>query len=111
MPIKKTPTSLKSEVAKLAKLTNIQNGLPPTLRAVPALAIFAGEIISKAVGGANVVEERMLGVDETKIYSLKAPSAESRAMGTEGGEETEKKGLSCAKGKKNGLEVTKINGP
>jgi hypothetical protein len=90
MPLKSLPPSLKSEVSKLAKLTNIQNGLPPTLRAVPLLAIFAGNIISRAVGGANVIEERMLGADENETSLLKAPSAElpeKRIEGEESGKE------------------------
>ncbi|KAH6874686.1 hypothetical protein B0T10DRAFT_498311 [Thelonectria olida] len=64
MSSNKTSSSLKTEVSKLAKLSNIQGGLPPIMRSLPVLAILAGEAISKATDGRNAIEERMLGADE-----------------------------------------------
>ena len=67
MPPSKYPSTLKNEVLKLAKLSNIQGGLPPLMRGLPVLAILAGEIISKATNGSNIVEQTMLGPDETML--------------------------------------------
>lgn len=68
-------TSLKSEVSKSAKLSNIQGGLPPLMRGLPVLAILAGEAVAKATEGRNVVEERMLGADDA--IQLAAPRQQS----------------------------------
>ena len=65
MPQGKTPQSLKTELSKLAKLSNIQGGLPPILRGAPVLAILAGGAIAKFTKGRNTLEERLLGPDET----------------------------------------------
>jgi hypothetical protein len=63
--------SLRTEVSKLAKLSNIQGGLPPLMRGLPVLAIMAGEAIAKATDSQNMIEERMLGVDE--VFVLQSP--------------------------------------
>lgn len=59
--------SLASELLKTARLGNIQSGLPPILKAAPAIALFGGALVAKATGRANVVEERMLGSAEGVI--------------------------------------------
>ena len=69
MPPSKRPSSLKSEVSKLAKLSNLQGGLPPLMRGLPVLAILAGGVISKATNGSNIIEYQMLGADETVLLS------------------------------------------
>lgn len=63
---------LKTEVSKLAKLSNVQGGLPPLMRGLPVLAILAGEAVAKATDGRNPIEERMLGTDE--VVSLQGPT-------------------------------------
>ncbi|KND89185.1 hypothetical protein TOPH_06145 [Tolypocladium ophioglossoides CBS 100239] len=75
MPQNKTPTSLKTELSRLAKLSIIQIGLPPLLRSAPVLAILAGEVIARATNGRNSIEERILGPDET--FLLKEPSRQT----------------------------------
>ncbi|KAJ3537887.1 hypothetical protein NM208_g6143 [Fusarium decemcellulare] len=66
------PSSLfKNEVSKLAKLSNVQGGLPPIMRGLPVLAIMAGEVVAKATDGRNVIEERILGADE--VVALASP--------------------------------------
>lgn len=60
----KKSASLKTEVSKLVKLSNVQAGLPPIMRGLPVLAILAGEAAAKATNGGNKVEELMLGADE-----------------------------------------------
>jgi hypothetical protein len=67
MSSNKSSQSLRTEVSKLAKLSNIQGGLPPLMRGLPVLAIMAGEAIAKATDSQNMVEERMLGVDEAFV--------------------------------------------
>ena len=57
--------SLKSDVSRLAKLGNVQGGLPPLMRGLPVLAILAGEVVAQATDTRNVIEERILGADET----------------------------------------------
>ncbi|KAI0453501.1 hypothetical protein F5B21DRAFT_279214 [Xylaria acuta] len=70
MPFDNTHTSLKTELSKLAKKSNIQAGLPFILRGLPVAAILAGEAIAKVSGGSNRVEERMLGFDETVLLNM-----------------------------------------
>jgi len=60
----KNSVYLKSEISKLAKLGNIQGGIPPVMRGLPVLAIMAGEAVAQATHGRNFIEERMLGADE-----------------------------------------------
>ncbi|KAJ0413766.1 hypothetical protein BJY00DRAFT_319466 [Aspergillus carlsbadensis] len=55
------------EVARLARLSNLQNGLPPSMRALPVAAIVAGGVITKLTGLSNGIEERMLGTSDTMI--------------------------------------------
>lgn len=70
-----TPSTLKTEISKLAKRSNIQNGLPPSMRGLPVLAIMAGGAIAKATNSnSNAVEDRMLGNDEAVL--LAGPSSE-----------------------------------
>jgi hypothetical protein len=52
------------EVAKLASLSNVQNGLPPSMRALPVAAIVAGGVITKLTGMSNGIEEQMLGTSD-----------------------------------------------
>ena len=42
------------------------------MRGLPVIALMAGEAISKATNGQNLIEERLLGVDEAVV--LQAPS-------------------------------------
>lgn len=63
---------LKTEVAKLAKLSNVQGGLPPLMRGLPVLAILAGEAVAKATDSRNLIEERILGANE--VVSLQGPT-------------------------------------
>lgn len=75
MPANKIPPSLRAEVSKLARLSHVQNGLPPAMRALPLVAIALGEAISRATKNpTNLIEERMLGPDET--FQLGGPSVE-----------------------------------
>ena len=60
-------TSLKAEVSKAAKLSNIQGGLPSIMRGLPVIAILAGETFARVTNGHNKVEERMLGADEAIV--------------------------------------------
>ncbi|KAK2766769.1 hypothetical protein FQN54_006083 [Arachnomyces sp. PD_36] len=64
-----TPSTLKTEISKLAKRTNVQNGLPPSMRGLPVLAIMAGRAIAKATNGTNAIEDKMLGTDETVLLA------------------------------------------
>ncbi|KJZ76343.1 hypothetical protein HIM_04425 [Hirsutella minnesotensis 3608] len=76
-------TALKGELSKLAKLSCIESGLPPILRAAPAIAIAAGAAIATATAGRNVVEERLLGSDNAIALanpSSRAVPAVSRGM-------------------------------
>src|SRR6478735_6905465 len=45
MSSNKSSQALRTEVSKLARLSNIQGGLPPLMRGLPVLAIMAGEAI------------------------------------------------------------------
>ncbi|KAI0467990.1 hypothetical protein F4859DRAFT_492321 [Xylaria cf. heliscus] len=77
MPFNNTHTGLKTELSKLAKVSNIQAGLPFILRGLPVAAILVGEAIAKHSGGPNRVEQ-LLGFDETL---LNMPS-QNRSVGT-----------------------------
>lgn len=79
--------SLSAEVAKLAKLSHIQNGLPGAMRGLPVLAILAGEVVSKVTMGPNIVEERLLGVGD--VFLLNPP----REKGSVGLVQREKEGV------------------
>ncbi|KAI1733763.1 hypothetical protein F4680DRAFT_379366 [Xylaria scruposa] len=76
-------STLKSELSKLAKKSNIQAGLPFILRGLPVAAIVAGEAIAKVSGGSNRVEERMLGFDETVLLSMPSQSPSIRCTENE----------------------------
>lgn len=69
---KKVAPTLTSELLKAARLGNIQNGLPPILKAAPTVAILAGSIVAHATGGPNLAEERLLGATEG-VISLGEP--------------------------------------
>ncbi|CAJ0538960.1 Ff.00g068120.m01.CDS01 [Fusarium sp. VM40] len=71
MSSNKSSQSLRTEVSKLARLSNIQGGLPPLMRGLPVLAIMAGGALAKATDGQTMVEERMLGADE--VFELQSP--------------------------------------
>jgi hypothetical protein len=81
MPYGKPAQSLKGELSKISRLSNVQGGLPPIMRGLPVLAILAGEVVSKATNGHNIVERHVLGVDET--FLLGAPITEASATTTE----------------------------
>ncbi|KAL2842545.1 hypothetical protein BJY01DRAFT_200619 [Aspergillus pseudoustus] len=68
-----TQSSLTKEVVKLARLSNLQNGLPPAMRTLPVAAIVAGGLLSKITGTSNAVEERMLGAAD--MIALENPSS------------------------------------
>ncbi|KAK5988402.1 ADP-sugar diphosphatase [Cladobotryum mycophilum] len=72
--MKKLPPSLRSELSKLAGLGNIQSGLPPILRAAPVIAIRAGEVLSRATNGRNIIEDRILGFDEAFMLAAPGPT-------------------------------------
>ncbi|KAF7586599.1 hypothetical protein BBP40_008626 [Aspergillus hancockii] len=65
MPQKKLPIDLAVELSRVAKTTNVKNGLAGSMRALPVIAILAGSAISKATGGDNFIEKRILGAGET----------------------------------------------
>ncbi|CVK92199.1 uncharacterized protein FMAN_07145 [Fusarium mangiferae] len=71
MSSNKSSQALRTEVSKLARLSNIQGGLPPLMRGLPVLAIMAGEAIAKTANTTNMIEERMLGADE--VFILQSP--------------------------------------
>lgn len=83
MSSNKTSQSLRTEVSKLARLSNVQGGLPPLMRGLPVIALIAGEAISKATKGQSLIEERLLGVDEAVV--LQAPSTTQKAIATSAG--------------------------
>lgn len=58
---KSPPLTLHVELAKIAKLSNIESGLPVLIRGLPAVAILAGAALAKATDGRNRIEERVLG--------------------------------------------------
>jgi hypothetical protein len=72
MPSNRSAVDLRNELSKIAKISNIQAGLPILIRSLPVVAIMAGGVLSKATGSPNLVEERMLGIDET--FLLNTPS-------------------------------------
>ncbi|KAH8174994.1 hypothetical protein LIA77_06413 [Sarocladium implicatum] len=74
----KSPASLTSELLKASRLGNIQGGLPPILKAAPAIAIVAGVVVSKATGAnTNFMEERMLGATDG-VIALAEPEGSIR---------------------------------
>ncbi|TRX91897.1 hypothetical protein FHL15_007216 [Xylaria flabelliformis] len=80
MPLDNT---LKTELYKLAKKSNIQAGLPFILRGLPVAAIVVGEAIAKVSGGSNRIEERMLGLDETVLLNMPSQSPSIRCTENE----------------------------
>nr|ANF07026.1 hypothetical protein FVEG_15199 [Fusarium verticillioides] len=76
MSSSKSSQALRTEVFKLARLSNIQGGLPPLMRGLPALAIMAGEAIAKTTNTTNMIEERILGADE--VFILQSPQDPTR---------------------------------
>jgi hypothetical protein len=109
MPYGKPPQSLKGELSKIARLSNVQGGLPPIMRGLPVLAILAGEVVSKATNGHNVVERRVLGVDET--FLLGVPITEASATATEMKREGPRGGVKamcrrCRNGEKGTVDPT-----
>lgn len=78
-----TSTQLAKDISKLAKLGNVQNGLPRAMRGFPVAAIIAGNVYAKMVAkdGENVVEKAMLkdaGKDDKAIVALEAPGGSRR---------------------------------
>jgi hypothetical protein len=76
MSSNKSSQALRTEVSKLARLSNIQGGLPPLMRGLPVLAIMTGEAIAKTTNTANMIEERMLGANE--VFILQSPQEPTR---------------------------------
>ncbi|KAL2871724.1 uncharacterized protein BJX67DRAFT_167868 [Aspergillus lucknowensis] len=76
------PSTLTKEVAKLARLSNLQNALPGSMRSLPVAAIVAGGVLAKVTGTSNTVEERMLGVEE--MITLDKPGHEQRHENDQG---------------------------
>lgn len=77
------------ELAKVAKLSSVQAGLPGAMSGLPSLAIAAGSKLAKVTGGKNIVESRLLGMDENirlPRIDLPAPSAATvtRNQGAQG---------------------------
>jgi hypothetical protein len=64
MPVNKPSIDLTAEISKLAKASRVQSGLPGSMRALPAIALFAGTALSKT---SNVVEKWMLGDEEVPL--------------------------------------------
>lgn len=87
-----TSTQLAKEISKLAKLGNVQNGLPGAMRAFPVAAIVAGNVYARVLAkdGENVVEKAILkGVwkdDDEGVLGLQAPG-EARRDGQRESEE------------------------
>lgn len=76
---KKLPVSLQAELAKMAKLSAIESGLPILIRGAPVAAILAGELLAKATDGRNRVEERLLG-DKSVVMLGEAPGRSNKGM-------------------------------
>lgn len=72
MPRNDFRTSLRTEASKMAKLGNLQAGIPPVLRVLPVIAIAAGEAVSRVTNQSNKVEDMLLGQDEA--FLLQPPS-------------------------------------
>ncbi|PGH17499.1 hypothetical protein AJ79_01099 [Helicocarpus griseus UAMH5409] len=86
-----TASLLKAEASKLAKRSNVQNGLPPSMRAIPLIAVGAGSMISKAIGGPNVVEGKLLGSSEEERIVLAGPKKEEASVGESQSRETDQR--------------------
>ncbi|RDW75488.1 hypothetical protein BP6252_06630 [Coleophoma cylindrospora] len=84
-----TGTQLANEISKVAKLGNVQNGLPGAMRVIPVAAIVAGNVYAKVVAkdGENLVEKALLK-DDGAIMGLQAPGG-SREDGPRGNGEGE----------------------
>ena len=61
--------SLKGELSKLARLTNVQSGLPPILKVAPVIAIAVAQRLPKTADGRNFIEDRILGTSEAIFLS------------------------------------------
>ena len=79
MVLEKPPPSLTAQLSKIAKLSNIQNGLPLILRGAPVVAIAAGEVLAKATNGRNAAEERILGPEEAILLGPANSSVQAKA--------------------------------
>jgi hypothetical protein len=83
-----TTTQLAKEISKLAKLGNVQNGLPGAMRGFPVAAIVAGKVYAKMVSkdGENVVEKAVLRDREKdeSVVGLQAPGSRTMGHGTIG---------------------------
>jgi hypothetical protein len=67
MPHNKLPIDLTAELSKSAKLSNVINGLPGSMRVLPVAAIFAGSAISVVTRSPNLIEKGILGTSETLL--------------------------------------------
>lgn len=69
--------NLKGELSKLARLTNVQSGLPPILKVAPVIAIAVAQRLPKTADGRNLIEDRLLGTSEA-IFLSSPVTTESR---------------------------------
>ncbi|KAL2807750.1 hypothetical protein BJX63DRAFT_60890 [Aspergillus granulosus] len=76
-------SSLTNEVARLARLSNLQNGIPPAMRALPVAAILAGGVISRITGMSNGIEERLLGTPNTITLDNPAQPESASDLGSQ----------------------------
>jgi hypothetical protein len=76
-----TQPSLGTEISRLARLGNLQSGVPPVLRVLPVIAIAAGEAASRITGHSNKIEEHLIGPDGTTIL-LQGPGSTKKLLPT-----------------------------
>ena len=76
---------LAKEVSRLARLGNVQNGLPGAMRALPVAAIVVRNVYAKMSLaedglGENILERKILGSDEkgASVMVLEAPPSEKK---------------------------------
>ncbi len=62
-----TAEQLRLQLSRQAKLSGTTNALPVPIRFLPGLAIFVGQTIAKATHGRNVIEEKIVGVDDVTL--------------------------------------------
>ncbi|VUC28000.1 unnamed protein product [Clonostachys rosea] len=72
------PLQLATELAKIAKLSNVQSALPSILRQAPTIAIMAGGAIARGTGSDNFIEQWIQGKDEA--LCLGAPIGQSQLL-------------------------------
>ncbi|OAR00841.1 hypothetical protein LLEC1_06861 [Akanthomyces lecanii] len=86
----KPSVSLQAELAKMAKLSAMESGLPILIRGAPVAAVLAGELFAKATDGRNRIEERLLGdnnvvmLGESRAHSTGRMAVQSNSHGHTG---------------------------